>query len=247
MHSSDTRRRPPARGNTGFRAPAGLCAAVFAAPMSGQPSDGPGLIEILIVAGLIVLVIRFFQSRSGNPGDRDRHDLPDDEPPPQRFNMSDDPWDRLRSKPKQPVRSEPEKDTPDQGLPTRPIEATPTAGPIAGPARNDDDFLRGAKMFYSRIAASLAEGDFEDLAQFCSSPALNQLKTAPRTPVEIMLLSARLVEQNQTGERITATVAYQSLERRGDETTPRERQATWIFGKPAANPAATWVLDKIVE
>jgi predicted lipid-binding transport protein (Tim44 family) len=244
VHPYDPRRKPSDRGGAGFAAPAGLCAALFAAPASGQPSDGPGLIEILIVAGLIVLVIRFFRSHSGGPdNNRDRHDLPDDEPPPQRFSMSDDPWDRLRSKPKQPARPAPGTEARNPS-PT----ATPIAAPsVAGPAQTDDDFLRGAKMFYSRIAASLAEGDFDDLAGFCSPRALEQLKTAPRGPAEIMLLSASLVEQKQDGERITATVAYQSLERRGNETTPRERQATWVFGKPAANPAATWMLDTIVD
>ena len=243
MHSSDTRRRPSARGKTGLRGPAGLCAALFAAPDASQPSDGPGLIEILIVAGLIVLVIRFFQSRSGNPGDHDRHDLPDDEPPPRRFSLPDDPWDRLRSKPKQPAEVNPDEGTPGPGRPSPPNQAITAAGT----AGDDEDFLRGAKMFYSRIAASLAEGDFEDLAGFCGPTALRQLTAAPRAPVEIMRLSASLVEQKQEGDRITATVSYQSLERRGDETTPQERKTTWLFGKPAANPAATWLLDEIVE
>jgi len=247
VHPSDPGRRPPARSVAGPASRAGLYAVAFAAPLSGQPSEGPGLIEILIVAGLIVLVVRFLQSRPSDRDDQDRRDLPEDKPPPRRFILSNDPWDRLRSKPKQPAEPKPETDTPDQERPLPPNDATSAPELAAEPAQTDEDFLRGAKMLYSRIAASLAEGDLEDAKQFCGPKALSQLQAAPHARAEIMLLSASLVEQKQTGDRITATVAYQALERQGDETTPQNRRSTWIFGKPAADPAANWTLDEIVE
>ncbi|MBF0482285.1 MAG: hypothetical protein HQK81_14175 [Desulfovibrionaceae bacterium] len=252
MHSPEPRRKPPVRDAHGLRPPAGLCAALFAAQLPDQPSDGPGLIEILIVAGLIVLAVRFFQSRPGKPGERDRRDAPGDQPPQRRFTLSDDPWDRLRSKPKQ--QDQPE--SPEQSAASRPESGAPDpvrtalpgeAATAAGQEPVDDEFLRGAKMFYSRITASLAEGDFDDLAEFCAPPVLQRLRSAPRESVEIIRLTASLVEQKQTGERIAATVAYRSLERRGYDPKPRERQAAWVFGKPAGDPAATWLLDAIIE
>lgn len=233
--------------------------------MNGQNPAGPGIFELLLLAALIFLVFRLLRTPSKDRRDRDqtggRTDAPapdqrDAAPPRARFTLSDDPWDRLRSKPKQTTPPAPPgvsgkenvaaNTSPGLSQARTPPDLKPLLQPAPAPVMNDDDFLRGAKMAYTRITASLVEDDFEDLVQFCSQKALGQLAAAPKNPAEASLVSARLVEQKQLGDRLYATVSYQLLERPRDGYAARERQATWLFGKPAADANATWLLDEIL-
>jgi predicted lipid-binding transport protein (Tim44 family) len=243
---------PPAKAAMRLAASVAVLVPATAQAAADASLDSGNLLINLILLGLAMFVLfRVLSARRNKNGDQsqtpprsdyqdDRDDdaPPQDQPPrrgPDMYTNAQAAWDRLRSPDKQPA---------------APAQTGGQAAPPASanaPAGSDEEFLAGAKMAYSRIAASLAGRDFGDLTSFVSPAYLVELQnTLPQTPAgrpDILLINAALAERRETAGRTIMVVDYDVLARQpgaAENTTLRER---WTFSRDNAAPGANWLLD----
>ena len=106
----------------------------------------------------------------------------------------------------------------------------------------EEEFMRGAKLLYSRIYEDMDNNDLDDIRNFATERGISQIK-------EIM---ARRENQGTTDLRLVngeilrlgateAAVRFKTLMRRPGQTDPREVSETWRFTRP--DPNRTWMVD----
>lgn len=89
-----------------------------------------------------------------------------------------------------------------------------------------DEFLRGAKMAYSRLQNSWDKRDLDDIAQFATPAVLDavreQLEAEP-TPstTEVLLVNAQLLGVENDGDEQRAQVFFDVLKRESPDQQPR--------------------------
>lgn len=243
---------PPAKAAMGLAASAAVLAPATVQAAADASLDSGNLLINLILLGLAMFVLfRVLSGRRNKNGDQtqappradDQDDRDDDAPPqdqpprrgPDMYTNAQAAWDRLRSPDKQPT------------APAQTSGQATSPAPVNAPAGSDEEFLAGAKMAYSRIAASLGGRDFGDLASFVSPAYLTELQqTLPQTPTgrpDILLINAALADRRETPGRTVMVVDYDVLARQPgakENTTLRER---WTFSRDNAAPGANWLLD----
>lgn len=115
-----------------------------------------------------------------------------------------------------------------------------------------DDFLRGAKMLYTRLQESWDKRDVDDIATFTTDAILNEVReqaVADPTPskTEIMLVNASLVSAERDGAEDVATVYFDVLLRENqDAQVPSQIHELWHFTRPAGS-TQPWRLDGIQQ
>ena len=242
---------PPAKAAMGLAASVAVLVPATAQAAADASLDSGSLLVNLILLGLAMFVLfRVLSGRRNKNDDQtqapprsDYQDDRDDDAPPQAqpprsgpdmYTNAQAAWDRLRSPDKQPAAP-------------APVAGQAPSAPANAPAGSDEEFLAGAKMAYSRIAASLGSRDFADLASFVSPAYLAELQnTLPQTPTgrpDILLINAALAERRETTGHTVMVVDYDVLARQpgaAENTTLRER---WTFSRDNAAPGANWLLD----
>ncbi|WP_246198198.1 hypothetical protein [Solidesulfovibrio aerotolerans] len=244
------------------RAAATTALAAFLAATDAQADGSAASVESgdllinLILLGLAMFVLfRFLSNRSKNknssqPGQPPRYIDPDNDSPPldptppgkpNMYTNAQASWDRLKSP--ETSQTAPPTAAP-QGQPQSQSQPQPPA-----PSAPDDEFLAGAKIAYSRIAASLGTRDFNDLGHFVSPSLLTQLKnTLPATPAgkpDILLVEATLASHTDDANRTTMVVDYKALRREPGASQNAERTERWTFARDNATPGANWLLEKM--
>ena len=228
--------RPGGMGS-GFRGMLGgfLAGSLLGALLFGGPHSGFGMMDIVLVALLAFLalkLIRVFMSRRAADdvvgGTRAAGD----------FTPRPDPWQGMQ-------------DSPGGG--SSPAAGSSGGGPDIRLAGFDqEDFLRGAKMVYTRLQESWDKRDVADIATFATDAILNEVKAqaqADPTPskTEIMLVNASLVAAERDGDEDVATVYFDVLLRENqDAQVPSQVREIWHFTRPAGS-AQTWRLDGIQQ
>jgi predicted lipid-binding transport protein (Tim44 family) len=245
---------PPAKAAMGLAVSAAVLAPATVQAAADASLDSGNLLINLILLGLAMFVLfRVLSGRRDKNGDQtqapprpdDRDDRDDDAPPqaprrgPDMYANAQAAWDRLRSPDKRPPTPAP------NGGQARPQAATPVSA--NAPAGSDEEFLAGAKMAYSRIAASLAGRDFGDLASFVSPAYLAELQnTLPPTPAgrpDNLLINAALADRRETPGRTVMVVDYDVLARQPGATENATLRERWTFSRDNAAPGANWLLD----
>ena len=242
---------PPAKAALGLAASVAVLVPATAQAAADASLDSGNLLINLILLGLAMFVLfRVLSGRRNKNGDQtqappqsDYQDDRDDDAPPQAqpprrgpdmYTNAQAAWDRLRSPDKQP------------SAPAQTAGQAPPA-PANAPAGSDEEFLAGAKMAYSRIAASLGSRDFGDLASFVSPAYLAELQnTLPQTPAgrpDILLINAALAERRETPGRTVMVVDYDVLARQPGATENPTLRERWTLSRDNAAPGANWLLD----
>ena len=114
-----------------------------------------------------------------------------------------------------------------------------------------DEFLRGAKMAYTRMQQAWDRRDLDDIAQFATPAVMQALReqmAAEPTPshTEIMLVNAQLLGAEDEGNDQRAQVFFDVLLReRPDQQTPSSAREVWHFLREGAN--GSWKLDGIQQ
>ncbi len=179
-------------------------------------------------------------------------DIPEDEANPQLYERAASMWDYLSS----------DTDTP---APARKLSEgiaapTPADGRTARDAYRADaeipedfdseDFLKGAKLVFSRLQHSWDTRDMNDIAQFTTPEVLDEIsRQAAQTPAtsvsEILLVNARLLEVRDEDNGLLATVFFDVLMREstGGAKTEQVREI-WHFLKGDVT-GGMWRLDGI--
>ncbi len=217
-----------------------LAGTLIGSLLSGHGFAGGGLMDILIFGLLIYLGLKLFASfrsaRRTQPAaagaDGATQQFRAEEP--LRRDTVGNGWDVLRS-------------------PAQDGGQAASAGPqISVPAGFDtEEFLRGAKMAYTRLQSSWDKRDMADIAQF-ATPAVQQVvreqMAADPNPsrTEILLVNAQLLGVTNEGDDQYAQVFFDVLLRESpDQQTPSSAREIWHFVRPVAG--GNWKLDGIQQ
>jgi predicted lipid-binding transport protein (Tim44 family) len=122
----------------------------------------------------------------------------------------------------------------------------------AGPSGfNADEFLRGAKLAYTRLTEAFDELDADAAAPFASRAIVDGLRARAAsggtpTRTEIVLVEAELLEHTTDADKEEAVVLYDALVRRGaDAPEPEQVRQVWRFRRNPGDPSSTWRLERM--
>lgn len=138
-----------------------------------------------------------------------------------------------------------------------PQAAEPSSGTSVDPAVDvpqgfdTEEFLRGAKMAYTRMQQAWDKRDLNDIAQFATPTVMRELKAqAANDPnpsqTEIMMVNAQVVGAEEEGENMRAQVYFDVLMREDpSQQTPENAREIWHFLRIGKN--GNWKLDGIQQ
>ena len=225
-----------------------LAGTLLGSLLSGNGLGGGGGFLDIIIIGLLIYVglklfARFRQRQSQEPAaagggffGAGRQDLTNDSAsqPFARSNTQASGWDALRNL---------------TGQGSQPPAAEPAVDVPAG--FDTEEFLRGAKMAYTRMQKSWDRRDLADIAQFATPAVMEVLREqmasdpAPST-TEIMLVNAQLLGVENEGDDQRAQVFFDVLLReRPDQDAPSSAREVWHFLREGMD--GTWKLDGIQQ
>ena len=119
------------------------------------------------------------------------------------------------------------------------------------PGFDADEFLRGAKMAYSRLQASWDKRDMNDIVQFTTEAVQKsvreQMAADPKpSTTEILLVNAQLLGVTNEGDEQYAQVFFDVLLRETPaQETPSSAREVWHFVRPVTG--GNWKLDGIQQ
>ena len=119
------------------------------------------------------------------------------------------------------------------------------------PGFDADEFLRGAKMAYSRLQASWDKRDMNDIGQFTTEAVQQsvreQMAADPKpSTTEILLVNAQLLGVTNEGDEQYAQVFFDVLLRETPaQETPSSAREVWHFVRPVTG--GNWKLDGIQQ
>lgn len=213
-----------------------------------------------VFAGLGAYLL--LRSRGRHDDDQRRHDqqgnpVDDDVPGPGRdsraYRRAQQTWDYLSTKPgssnsqgSQDAQS-PDSRTGPPPAPGSPPQSShgfdlgsdlgkdlPTTPSAEEAGFDTGELLQGAKVVYARMHESIAESDWDDVAQFTTTEFLEQLKHRVgdrRTPPQVLFVEAAVEKAESTQDRNMADVVFASLLQFGQNQAPQEVREIWRFEK----------------
>jgi predicted lipid-binding transport protein (Tim44 family) len=194
----------------------------------GGYGSGPGLLDLLVIGGGLFLLFRFLRARRMAA-----------EAPSAGGAIS---FDR----------------GPSQGWgssgydPTTEAPSAAAEQPVLPPGFDAAEFLKGAKVMYTRLQASWDKRDLDDIRQFTSAEVFAEIRAqaqADPTPgrTELLLINPRLVEVRETDGRTVAAVLYDVMMRENRDEMAKQVRELWHFSREAGKPSAFWVLEGIQQ
>lgn len=128
-------------------------------------------------------------------------------------------------------------------------EAPATPGVPAG--FDTEDFLRGAKMAFTRLQKSWDERNLGDIAQFATPAVMQEItrqsqEGTPPGRTEILLLNAQLLDVREEGGKQTASVFFDVLMRETPAQDTAQVREVWHFVRPL-DGSDSWKLDGIQQ
>jgi predicted lipid-binding transport protein (Tim44 family) len=191
---------------------------------------GPGLLDILIVGGLLFFLFRFLRAR--------------------RMAMQSAGASAFSSTAFQDVRPQETWSTSGYGSASQQIPSS--LEPPSIPAGFDkEEFLKGATAVYTRLQQSWDKRNLNDIREFTSPEVFDEIsRQAEEDPVlghtEIVLVNANLLEVKSDGGQTVASVLYDVLMRESTgETMARQVREIWHFREKA--PGSSWTLEGIQQ
>jgi len=207
------------------------------------PPSGGSVLNILFLGIIAYFLVRMFRRRMNKDDDNTRsgkwtEKRPDEEKqgrvirPMDRHEAARQMWGNLSSEQQAPAE--------EQSV------AVFTDGDF-----NENEFLEGAKLFFSRFQQASDSREFDDLKMFLSdevyADAVVEARSNPEpSHTEIMLLNARLMEVKSENDRTGATVFYDAQIRKGASgDQPVHVRTVWEFSRDDRVENGLWTLEKI--
>ena len=221
-----------------------LAGTLIGSLLSGGGFSGGGFMDIILLAAIAFIAYKLFsRRRAGAPAPAAATAAPGGMAAPQapyqpmeRTDMqqsaANDAWGGLRS---QPMAS-----------------AEAVNGPTLPAGFDAEEFLRGAKMAYTRLQKAWDSRDLNDIAQFASPAVMEavreQLQAEPTpTTTELLLVNAQLLEVTQEPGGVERAQVYFDVLMREDpkQETPSSVREIWHFMRE--NAQSMWRLDGIQQ
>lgn len=114
-----------------------------------------------------------------------------------------------------------------------------------------EDFLRGAKMAYTRMQASWDKRDLDDIAHFATDAVLEELREQAKadpnpSQTQIVLINAHVLSVEEFGAMDRVQVYFDVLLREDpSQTQPANAREIWHFVRP--HKTGSWKLDGIQQ
>lgn len=216
-----------------------LAGTLIGSLLSGHGFAGGGFMDILLFGLVIFLGLKLFAAFRGSQktaqatAGADNAQSMQQNAGMRRDDTSGNGWDALRSQA------------------TSGETATPGPQIPMPPGFDADEFLRGAKMAYTRLQAAWDKRDMSDISQFSTEAVQNsvreQMEADPKpSTTEILLVNAQLLGVTNEGEEQYAQVFFDVLLRENpDQQTPASAREVWHFVRPATG--GHWKLDGIQQ
>lgn len=189
-------------------------------------------------------------------------DMEDDVPGPgknsEAYRRAQQSWDFLSSKPRQQESGQ-KPPAPPKAPSEEPNESTsfdlgsdvakdlPQSPSAQAAGFDTQELLQGAKVVYSRMHESIAENDWDDVAQFTTSAYLEELKsrvTSRRAVPQVLFVEAAVEHASTEQGRNVADVVFASLLQLGDQQTPQEVREVWRFER-SPDTGGTWRISSM--
>lgn len=217
----------------------------------GMGAGGGGFMDLILIAILAFigwkLYQRFRSQRAQSPQGSGFGSQYSGQPNPMQRQGSS--WDRLATPPDNTYK-EPRKVNSWRPLPGEtPHSADPAIDVPAG--FNQEEFLKGAKMAYTRLQKSWDARDLYDINQFATPAVMKELQLqAQEDPnpsnTEILAVNAELVGAEQEGDNLRAQVYFDVLMREDPtQSAPGNVREIWHFLRVGRN--GNWKLDGIQQ
>jgi predicted lipid-binding transport protein (Tim44 family) len=215
--------------------------------------------EIVFIGVVIMAALKLFSSLRGrSKGDQEqrperREDFDFDTRQDESGTEEEDPWKQAREQSLQRARQTWDALGSDSTGDSRGRAESSAEPPPPDVKLPDDfdygDFISGAKAMYSRIKESWRRRDLDDIAQFASERAVEELRrradSEPREgKVDILLVDARLVDYEPGGGTERAQVFYDVLLRRGASGSSEKVREVWDFIR-GEETDGSWKLDSV--
>ena len=219
-----------------------LAGTLIGSLLSGAGFSGGGFLDLILLALVAFIAFKLFARRRAPapaPATASPSGMAAPQAPYQPMEREDmqqqsaaDAWGGLRS---QPMAS-----------------ASAVAGPTLPEGFDADEFLRGAKMAYTRLQKAWDERDLNDIAQFASPAVMEavreQLQAEPTpTTTELLLVNAQLLEVTREAGGVERAQVYFDVLMREDpkQETPSSVREIWHFMREGAQ--GMWRLDGIQQ
>jgi predicted lipid-binding transport protein (Tim44 family) len=194
----------------------------------GHAYGGPGLFDILLIGGGLFLLYRFLRAR------------------------------RMATASAAPAGSMSFERGPSQSWGETgfnpAVEPTPAAAeqPAFPPDFDAEDFLKGAKVIYTRLQASWDKRDLEDIRQFVSPEVLSEIKRQTQEnpnpgKTELLLINPSILEAREVGTQTIVSVLYDVMMRENGTETAKQVRELWHFSRETQKPEAFWMLEGIQQ
>lgn len=218
-----------------------LAGTLIGSLLSGSGFSGGGLMDIILLAAIAFIAYKLF-SRRRAPAPTAATAAPGGMAAPQA--------------PYQPMEREDMQQTAGNawgGLSSQPMaSASAVTGPTLPEGFDADEFLRGAKMAYTRLQKAWDSRDLNDIAQFASPAVMEavreQLQAEPTpTTTELLLVNAQLLEVTREPGGVERAQVYFDVLMREDpkQETPSSVREIWHFMRE--NAQSMWRLDGIQQ
>jgi predicted lipid-binding transport protein (Tim44 family) len=225
---------------------------------------GPTILDVLLAAAVVYLGYRFLRSRRSSDKDKKQ---PPHLPTSQRRRPSDAPPAPTDVEPPpdadQSARG-PASEKPQGRRPANRFEAAQqmwdwlgsgdaqqAPRPPQSGGMDQDDLLRGAKVVYVRIRAAMEKNNLEEVRDFATPEALEQMRKIaaglPQTaPSHILLVNARILKITELGSGFRVRVELSALIRESeDDKESREIKEVWRFVRRDSKD--NWRLEAIEQ
>jgi predicted lipid-binding transport protein (Tim44 family) len=206
-----------------------LAGTLIGSLLFGGGFHGGGFMDILLIGLLIYLAFKLF-SRFRRPAEAGGPSQYSSWQPEQKQGAGMD-WGQLRGQPQGANLDAPAGDAIPAGFDT-------------------EEFLRGAKMAYTRLQASWDKRDMDDIAQFASPAVIREVRAQAEadpdpSTTELLLINAQVLSVVQEGGTERAVVFFDVLLREDPQIqmTTQVREV-WHFMRVEG---ASWKLDGIQQ
>jgi predicted lipid-binding transport protein (Tim44 family) len=192
---------------------------------------GPGLLDILIIGGLLFFLFRFLKARRMATQEAGQASFSTGLDSQQTWGSAGSGYGAIQG-----------------------TEVPAASEEVNIPQDFDQkDFMKGAKAAYTRLQSSWDKRDLEDIRHFTSKEVWEEInRQAQEDPkpskTEILRVNARLLEVASSNSHTVASVLFDVMMRESkEEDTAKEVREIWHFSKDDKDSKSFWVLEGIQQ
>jgi predicted lipid-binding transport protein (Tim44 family) len=190
---------------------------------------GPGLLDILIIGGLLFFLFRFLKARRMATQETGQASFSTGLDSREAWGSTGPGYGSVQG---MPVPAASEEVSIPQGF-------------------DQEDFMKGAKAVYTRLQNAWDKRDLEDIRHFTSKEVWEEInRQAQEDPkpskTEILRVNARLLEVASSNSHTVASVLFDVMMRESEDISKEVREI-WHFSKDDKDPKSFWVLEGIQQ